>query len=492
MTEEATVLRIAGAPEDGTILDAGGDVDVPVVATGPTGVADLEPLAIVTHNGRTAYYARCSKTEVTRLAETLADGALDTSGADFVVDHDDDTARLPTPDTGPLAVGVRELLDGCGWVRPTDPDDHEAGGGFVDADEGMIRDTVDGLLGRGWGDGARDVAVVDHWDIAAEAEGDAAIIVNAHGTDADRLLAESDPFAVLEGATLTARVVDADRAVVYLSEADEAAVETIEAAVETYPDSELSFEVVVGPDSYKAAEPTMVIEAVEGNHRLEARLRPPGPEEAGLYGRPTLVHTARTLAHVAAAVREGEPINTRLVTVTGDVTDDVTVELSDDDTLSTALDAVTVSGRFRAACVGGRFGGLTESLDVSPTPDALATVDLGTEGVVEVLNAGRCPVSFVGKRTRWASEANCGRCVPCREGSTQLTELLRSIYDGSYDEAKMRELMRVMDSMSICAFGQDVPRPVRTAMDVFASDFEAHADGECPTGDCTEILEVTH
>jgi NADH-quinone oxidoreductase subunit F len=93
-------------------------------------------------------------------------------------------------------------------------------------------------------------------------------------------------------------------------------------------------------------------------------------------------------------------------------------------------------------------------------------------------------VAFAGERARFAEEENCGRCVPCREGSTQLTELLREVYEGSYRPEALRELMGVMESTSICAFGVDAPRPVRTAMAEFEQEFEAHAAGRCPAGDC--------
>jgi NADH-quinone oxidoreductase subunit F len=235
----------------------------------------------------------------------------------------------------------------------------------------------------------------------------------------------------------------------------------------------------------------MALEAIEGNHRLEARLRPPGPERVGLHGRPTLVHTPRTLAHLAVALRTGDLPGTRLVSVTGDVDAPATVELPETATLADALDAVDVSGEFKAACVGGRFGGLTADLDVGVEPAALSAADLGSEGVVDVLADDRCVVEFVGRRTRYAADENCGRCVPCREGTTQLAGLLRDVYDGTYAPDDVVELVRVMETSSICAFGVEAGRPARTAIDAFESEFEAHADGHCPAGSCPERVEVS-
>lgn len=234
----------------------------------------------------------------------------------------------------------------------------------------------------------------------------------------------------------------------------------------------------------------MALEALEGNHRLEARLRPPGPETFGLGGRPTLVHTPRTVAHLAVALR-GAGSGTRVLSVTGDVAAPATVELPETATVGTALDAVEVDGAFKAACVGGRFGGLAASLDVPVDPASLADAGLGTEGDVEVLAGDRCVVAFVGRRARFAAEENCGRCVPCREGTTQLAEALRAVYDGSYDPDAVTELASTMESSSICAFGVDAGRPARTALSAFESEFEAHADGDCPAGSCPEPQEVS-
>ena len=123
-------------------------------------------------------------------------------------------------------------------------------------------------------------------------------------------------------------------------------------------------------------------------------------------------------------------------------------------------------------------------------PDALTAANLGTEGTVRVLADDRCVLEFVGKRTQYAAEENCGRCVPCREGTTQLTELLRNIYDGAYAPGDIQELVSVMDRSSICAFGVEAGRPARTAIAEFESELQAHADGHCPADSCSVPAEV--
>ncbi|MBP2250028.1 NADH-quinone oxidoreductase subunit F [Halarchaeum solikamskense] len=476
-SERTTALRVAGADAAG--LAAGAERDgVPVVAVGSTGARALEPLVVATHEGTSAFVPNADADDVAAAVDALADGTL--PDADARVDHDEVQASLPIPSIEGFA-GERSVLARCGWTDPRDPDDYANAVGFSDADADAVLDAAEGLRGRGWGDWCADEPYADLWAGVRERDGPTSVVVNAHGNPGDALLLESDPFAVLDGASAAARAVDADYLYLYASEADEAALERARDAAAAR-DYGVPVEVVAGPDVYRAAEPTMAIEAIEGNHRLEARLRPPGPEVEGIYGNPTVVHTARTYAHLAGAIH-GDAPETRVVSVTGDVADATTVELAESDTVASATAAAGVDD-FTAACVGGKFGGITTDLDVGLAPEDLDEADLGTEGVVEVLGEDRCPVAFVGQRTNVASETNCGRCVPCREGTTQLTEKLRDVYDGTYDEGGMTELMGVMESTSICAFGRDVPRTVRTAMREFDDAFEAHADGDCPSGTC--------
>jgi NADH-quinone oxidoreductase subunit F len=484
---DGTVIRIAGtAPGDVfSRLVADGD---DVVAVGSTGIVGAEPLVLVTRDGETTFYTRCSPERADEIVSNADSGGV-VGDPDAVVEHDPQTDRLPIPQLPGLETDERHVLGGCGWRRPTNPDDHEAAGGFADPDPASVLRAAGNLRGRGWGDLCHDEFLAETWETVRDAD-DAVVVVNGHGTAADSLLLESAPFEVLDGARAAATAVGADSCFVYASADDPDAVQAVQEAIEQYPDGGVAFDVVTSPAEYRAGEPTMALEAIEGNHRLEARLRPPGPERVGLHGRPTVLHTPRTLAHLAASLRD-EAADTRLVTVTGDVDATATVELPETATLDDAMGAVDVAGEFKAACVGGQFGGMTDDGDVTIDPESLLSADLGTEGTVEVLTEDRCVVEFVGQRTQFGADENCGRCVPCREGTTQLASLLRDVYDGTYAPDDIEELVGVMTTSSICAFGVQAGRPARTAITAFESEFEAHADGRCPAGQCLEPLEVS-
>ena len=451
-------------------------VEVPTKRVGPAGTPT--PLCLYTLDGRTAIHPELGLDRAAEAARTLESGELPTTDAFAVVEHPPETETLPVPESGPLSIGTRRILGPCGWVEPT----VRPSALLEDLSPGTVLDRVEtvGLRGRGRADGAAEEALSEVWDRTLEADGDPVVVVHAADTDChtDELLCRSVPGFVLEGAQLVAAAVSATDVVVLASEP---AVGSIDAVA----DDEL---VHTAPETFRIGEPTMALEALEGNDRIEARRRPPGPEVWGLYGRPTVVHTPRTLLQLRSLLADecfdpdsADP-GTRVISVRGSVTDPALVELRTDSALSTALEAVETDGdRY---VVGGHFGGLTRSLDVPASAPALSAAGLGTAGVVEVLAPDDCVVATVGERAAFAREENCGRCVPCREGSKQLHESLRNVYDGEFEPETLRTLSRVMRTSSLCAFGEAAGRPIRTALESFEPEFRAHAEGRCPAGTC--------
>lgn len=506
---ETPTLRVpTGSGFDGeAVLGAAREVaeETTVLAVGPTGHDGLEPLVSTETADTRQVYASVTPDQVREIVAALETGETPDLPSLEVTDESDGTQLA----TGPLVAGDQRVLARAGWTPVGDTGALREGAAeraATDPDGALETVHETGLRGRGRGDAARDDPVAREWVLAGEGVedllsdvertrtgdpvGDPVVVVNANesdpAVDGDRLLCESVPAEVLDGALAVARVVGAEDVVCYVNERDETGVERLEGVVDA-ADVPESVSVTVGPDRYIAGEPTMALESLEGADRLEARRRPPGPSEWGLYGRPTVVHTPRTLVQVRETlVADVDPgaadPGTRLVTVSGDVRARATVELPTDASLSRVLDAVDAEPH--VAVVGGQFGGLTRSLAVPASAPALAAAGLGTNGAVELLDERRCAVATAGERTAFADEENCGRCVPCREGSTQLVSMLRAVYDGEYDGEALRELGRVVRDSSLCVFGQEAARPVLSAVERFESEFRAHADGRCPAGAC--------
>jgi NADH-quinone oxidoreductase subunit F len=511
---DAPTVRVAG--EGARRLAAGSDADI--VVAGPTGHPALEPLLVASVDGEALLVPRATEGLCSTVVDVVDAGELpvvsdlDTDTV-WTAEHDD-PRTLPVPDAGPLATGVRYATARCGWAAPESVEAYRDWGVVAGTDPDTVVDRVAdaGLLGRGRTDDAADEAVADNWRLAREAaidpvdpttgQTDPVVVVNAneadHAVAGDTLLLESDPFAVLDGALAVARAVGATDLVVYVGETARTAADRANLAGEALAsplDDAPTVQVAAGPETYTAGEPTMAIESLQGKERLEARRRPPGPAEWGLYGRPTLVHTPRTFAQVRALLAADEDEadaklgtsadpGTRLVTVSGDVESTATVELPTDASLSDAMAAVDPTESAKAYRVGGRFGGITRRDSVPVGANALSGADLGTAGGVELLGRSRCMLATIGESTAFAEDGNCGRCVPCREGSQQLANLLREVYNGEYDDGGIRELARVMRETSLCAFGRDAARPVLTALSTFENEVAAHADGRCPAGAC--------
>ena len=487
-------LRVAGASQS-DLVDA---TDASVTVAASTGHPGIEPLLVATGDTESRFVPNVTAEDMRRAADAADAGDLPDEFA-WAAAHDPAPATLPTPDTGPLSVGTRAASARCGWADPTDPDAYREWGVVSETDPSDTLETVrdTGLLGRGRTDDAADEPVAERWRTARESDGDPVVVVNANEADeavsGDDLLLGGDPFAVLDGALAVAAAVDAPDLVVYVGaghaeladRAENAAAALVE-GLATPP----RVQIAAGPDTFAAAEATMAIESLAGKERIEARRRPPGPEEHGLYGRPTLVHSARTFAQVRALLAgaavagvDSDP-GSRLVTVSGDVDANATVELPTGASLSAAFRAVDGPVEAKAYRVGGRFGGIAAEATLPLTVTALTDSDLGTAGGVELLGEDRCLLALAGDAAAFAEEGNCGRCVPCREGSEQLTTLLRDIYDGEYDAGGLRELARVMQNTSLCAFGREAARPVLTTLSGFESEVAAHAEGRCPAGAC--------
>lgn len=476
------IIRIsAGAPTP-FIADVD-DGAVPLIGVGSTGISQIEPLAIATTGDTTVFYPQCSPTAVADLSRRLAAGDDATNQAEWVVRHQPQPRRLPIPTEGPLAVGSRDILGLCGWLRPTAGDDYRAAMGFTEPDRIDVQSQLTGLQGRGWGDIATDIPLTDIWRDIQEQSDDPVLVVNAHSNQTDHLLLESIPLAVLDGARVTAGAINATEIIIYTSDTADMPLQHTKAAIAELPRGP-PVTTATGPTEYRAGEPTMALEALEGVSRIEARRRPPSPAEVGLNERPTAIHTPRTLVQLLATIHSPDRQPTRLLRYTGDVAAPAVVELPETATLEDGLGAVAPTGPIKAAAVGGQFGGFTADLDIQAHPGALGDADLGTDGRVEILTTDRCVVAEIGRRARTASETNCGRCVPCREGTTQLVGLLRAVYDGEVQAEKIQELCRVMDTTSLCAFGVQAARSVRTGLAGFQSEFTAHANGTCPAGVC--------
>jgi len=489
MTHQVGTIRIAAAwgaqDADRLMTAAEQDADeIGVLRTGPVGIAGWDPVVFASTEDATAVYPAPAIATVREATEAMVSGELPPT-APHHIQHPRDANRRPMVPGTPLERSVDRVCGYAGWVDPMETTDVPTSVDLLAGPARLVR-------GRGWGDAAEDTTLGTVWDRLPSDGDDPIVVVNAADPHrlarVDRFLMASQPGRIIGTAAALGEAVDATDIVVVLpADADQLAAKLTDMST---PVGSIAVQVVCGSDLFHATEPAALVEYLEGKDRVEPRRSPPGPEEFGIFGRPTLIHTPRTLAQVAAvepAGQTGEDVGTRLFHVCGDVRVEQIVELGSKDPIGDAVSAAEPEDDVSMAIVGGVFGGFTTDLELPANASALHAAGVGSDGVIEVCAPHRCPVRIAGDRISFAAESNSGRCVPGREGTVQLRELLREVYTGALDTAAIAELSRVMRHSSNCRLGAAATRPVMTALSQFEDAFEAHAAGECPAGGCPQL-----
>jgi formate dehydrogenase iron-sulfur subunit len=490
--------RAVGADEVAAALATPAGVEV--VRNGSRGMLWLEPLVeVVTGAGRVAY-GPVTAADVPGL---LAAGMLD--GADHPL-------RLgPVEDVPWLRRQQRVTFARVGVIDPLDPDDYEAHGGLAGLRRALsmvpaavVADVVDsGLRGRG---GAAFPAGIK-WRTVLDAPGPTKFIVcNADegdsGTFADRMLMEGDPFCLLEGMVIAGWAVGAHEGYVYVRSEYPDAIAVLREAIdvatargwlgEDVLGSGFAFhvQVRVGAGAYICGEETALLESLEGRRGV-VRAKPPLPAIAGLWGRPTVVNNVLSLATVPAILAEGGAAayaalgtgrsrGTQVFQLAGDIARGGIVETAFGVTVRELVDDFgggTSSGRpVRAIQVGGPLGAYLPDaqLDLPMDYEAFAAEGamVGHGGIVVFDDT-----VDMAAQARFAMEfcalESCGKCTPCRIGSTRGVELVDKIVAGVEREQNLDtlvDLCEVMADASLCAMGGLTPMPVRSVLRHFPGD----------------------
>jgi NADH:ubiquinone oxidoreductase subunit F (NADH-binding) len=432
------------------------------------------------------------------------------------------TRILATPAAWP-----RLLLARAGSAEPTDLTAAVRDGAFV-ALRSAIRElgptaTIATLADSGLrGRGGAAFPTAEKWRIAAEQPADRRfVVVNAYGADpasaTDRTLLERDPYAVVEGAAIAAFAVGAEEAIVAVrAEATEArnalerAVAAAEAAGYLGPDvldSGLTIRVRVAPvtGAYMLGEETVLLKALEGK-RGQPEQRPPYPAVRGLFGAPTVVNNAATIALVPWILRNGptaftglgDPTvpGTWLVALRGPVGEGV-AEVPTGISLRELVDLAGGVGPGRsvkAILVGGPSGGLLppDLLDTPYLPAALraAGAHVGS-GAVVIADERSCVVDLARLLTGYCSAEACGKTIPCRIGTRRLFEIAERIATGRPRPTDLElagDLAADMVASALCDHERLATLPLTSALRYFRTELDDHIlRSSCPAGVCRPI-----
>ncbi len=457
-----------------------------VVRTGSRGMFWLEPMVEVeTPAGRIAYGPVSPRDVPAILAGTAP-------------------SLGPVDDIGFMKRQTRVTFARCGVVDPLSLADYEAHGGLAGlrtAREIGAAETIDTILRSGLrGRGGAGFPTSIKWQTVADTEGERKYIVcNADegdsGTFADRMLMEGDPFSLIEGMAIAGFCVGATKGYVYTRSEYPHAIKTFDAALAVARHAGLlgetfDIEQRVGAGAYVCGEETALLESLEGR-RGQVRAKPPLPAHKGLFGRPTVVNNVITLATVPAiltggadayqALGMGRSRGTMPVQLAGNVKHGGLFEAGFGLTLGELVNDIgggTLSGRpVRAVQVGGPLGAYfpPAMFDTPFDYEAFAKRDglIGHGGIVVFDDT-----VDLAKQARFAMEfcaaESCGKCTPCRIGSTRGMETVDKIIAGVSVDANtelLRDLCHTLKFGSLCALGGFIPYPVLSALDHFPEDF---------------------
>ena len=397
-----------------------------------------------------------------------------------------------------------------GVVDPLSLDDFRAHGGYAGLQRALGMEDIaiveevlaSGLRGRG---GAGFPAGLKWKTVRAAESVQKYVCCNADegdsGTFADRMLMEGDPFTLVEGMTIAGLAVGATYGYVYIRSEYPAAIRNMQSAIDTAraagflgPDIQgtgkaFDIEIRVGAGSYVCGEETAMLESIEGKRGM-VRAKPPLPAIKGLFGKPTIINNVLTLASVPMVLADGASAyqargidrsrGTQVFQLAGNIKHGGILEMPFGVPLRTLIEDFgggTLSGRpIGAVQVGGPLGAYfnPKQLDVVTDYEALLAAGglLGHGGVVvfddtvDMLQQARFAMEF-------CAVESCGKCTPCRIGSTRGVETIDKIIAGKDRDknlALLDDLCTLMTDGSLCALGGLTPLPVRSALKNFTHE----------------------
>jgi len=335
------------------------------------------------------------------------------------------------------------------------------------------------------------------------------------GTIKDRYLMEGDPHRVLEGMAIAGYAVGASGGYIYVRGEYYLSMDRLRKAIEDAAARNLlgdnilgsgfSFHIQVqtGGGSYVCGEETGLIESIEGR-RGNPRIKPPFPGVVGVWNKPTIVNNVESLASVPSIVRHGsewykskgteDARGTKIFQVVGHVRKPCIVEANLGMTVRQLIDkyggGVREGHKYKACQTGGSSFGffLDEQLDTPMEYKAMAMAEgaLGS-GTMLVMDDTTCVVDVVKSILYFFQHESCGFCLPCRRGTRVLYELISKVAAGRGARAdldRMISLSQIMVDSSNCALGMSPYFFVKTTIERFADEYQAHLDGKCPLGVC--------
>lgn len=419
-----------------------------------------------------------------------------------------------------------------GIINPLDVNEYLKRGGFsalkkvletLSPDEVIAEVKSSGIRGRG---GAGFPSGVK-WEIVKKQKSETKYIIcngdeGDPGAFMDRMLLESYPYRVIEGMIIAAYAVGIHQGYFYIRAEYPLAVKRIREALKICKELNylgeniqgsgfnLELQIYEGAGAFVCGEESALIASIEGNRGFP-RMRPPFPAESGLWEQPTLVNNTETLAQISYILREGasdfkgigtdKSAGTKVFALAGKVARGGLIEVPMGITVRQVIEEIgggIAHGRkFKAVQIGGPSGGCipAEHADTPIDFESLSEMGamMGSGGLV-VLDDTDCMVDIARYFLSFTQEESCGKCTFCRVGTKRMLDVLDRIVSGKGKKGDIEELEHLAgwtQKGSLCGLGRTSPNPVLSTLKYFREEYEAHINGSCPTGKCTELISYS-
>jgi NADH-quinone oxidoreductase subunit F len=423
----------------------------------------------------------------------------------------------------PIATEYRGILN------PIDIDEYIRRGGFsalkkmfdeLSPDEVIEEIKNSGIRGRG---GAGFPTGLK-WEMVKKENSDVKYLIcngdeGDPGAFMDRMILESYPFRVIEGMIIAAYAVGIHQGYFYIRAEYPLAVKRIRKALEICREnnyigvniqgSGFDFELTIyeGAGAFVCGEETALIASIEGNRGFP-RIRPPFPAQNGLWGKPTLVNNTETFAQISYIIREGSAkfngigtlgnTGTKVFALAGKVARGGLIEVPMGITIRRVVEEIgggIANGRkFKAVQIGGPSGGCIPAEHANTPIDYETLTEMGAmmgSGGLVVLDDTDCMVDMARFFLSFTQDESCGKCTFCRVGTKRMLDILENITSGKGKKGDIEELEKLAEwtnKGSLCGLGKTAPNPIVSTLKYFREEYEAHINGVCPTGKCTELI----
>ena len=409
---------------------------------------------------------------------------------------------------------LRIALRNCGFIDPENIGEYIARDGYAALakvlgmqPDHVLQEIIDsGLRGRGGGGFPTGLK----WKITRDAKADRKYVVcNADegdpGAFMDRSILEGDPHSILEAMAINGYCTGASHGLIYIRAEYPLAIERLRRAIEQAREygllgndilgSGFSFDIELryGAGAFVCGEETALIHSMEGR-RGEPTVKPPYPSESGYKGYPTNVNNVETYANIPPIILRGaewfssigteKSKGTKVFALAGKVNNVGLIEVPMGTTLREVIfeigGGIKNGKKFKAVQTGGPSGGcLTEKhLDTPIDYDnLLASGSMMGSGGMIVMDENTCMVEVARFFMSFTQRESCGKCVPCREGTKRMLEILEKIVEGRGEEEdldRLEELAAMIRGMALCGLGKSAPLPVISTLKLFRNEYLEH------------------